>query len=56
MYGEVFKLPVINALPLIIWDLIWVLERGAGNGALKVEPALGHLHCFSEAQDKYGPV
>jgi len=54
--GEVFKLPVLNALPLIIWDLVWVLGRGAGDGALKVGPPLGHLHCFVEMQDEYGPI
>jgi len=56
LHGEVLELPIFNALSLIIWNFIRVLGRGAGDGALKVGPPPGHLHCFLEAQDKYGPI
>jgi hypothetical protein len=54
--GKVFELPVLNALLFVIRDFGWVLGRGAGDGALKVGPPLGHLHRFTEAQNEYGPV
>ena|SRR6266851_8012654 len=54
--SKVLELPIFDALPLIIWDFGWVLGRGAGDGALKVGPPLGHLHHFAEMQDKYGPI
>ena len=54
--SKVLVLPVLDGLPLVIWDLGWVFEWGAGDGALKIGPPLGHLHCFTEAQDEYGPI
>ena len=56
LHSKVFVLPIVDDLPLIIWDLGWVFGRGAEDGALKVGPPPGHLHRFTEVQDEYGPI
>ncbi len=56
LHSKIFVLPIVNGLPLIIWDLGWVFGRGAGDGALKVGPPLDCLHHFAEVHSEDSPI